>query len=613
MKPFQYDLLPSPNHIRYATFPRAAENGSLHFELKTVDLDQANNYYALSYVWRDPLKDHSVFITNANQGWVPVTNSLFQILNGLRDCDDLDANLLIWMDCVCINQADPKERAQQVVLMSKVYARAKSVITCLGPASADLNLALTHMECLWAYHKEHKDELVPDPRLSDNRRFAHLGLPPVTDLGWSSLKALLDQPWSQRLWLIQESLVNPSMLLLCGSRLIDWNRLVKVGHLTARGYLPWWTALTFDANRDLNQKGAGFLSKLQNLRDIVKEHGASPLPLATWLSISRYHTCSDPRDRAFALLGLTSDRDQLRITPDYEKSVEEVYRECAARMLTKDPMLRTLNDVSTRKKLYLPSWVPDWSVNPYQETLSQTFFKAGGPRLALPSFSQDKARVAVDGFKFEEIEEVWSPHTHDFSKLDKRSFATFVDILWTAKKRYPRRYSRPKSAFTALWKTMVADTVEMERATDEFVTHVLSYIRTVSHFQFQKEPIPKGAFGSLPVIQAREFGVVAQRYGHGRRICVTRSGHLCLAPEETRVGDIVTFLAGARTPFIIRPISGPSLPPSAYQQKESENDGEDEDRVKNEYSIIGQIYIHGAMDGEITTRNNTIFRKIAFV
>ena len=43
---------------------------------------------------------------------------------------------------------------------------------------------------------------------------------------------------------------------------------------------------------------------------------------------------TDPRDKIYGLLGLASDAKQLKIAPDYSKSITEAYTEAAAKILS---------------------------------------------------------------------------------------------------------------------------------------------------------------------------------------------------------------------------------------------------------------------------------------
>lgn len=63
-----------------------------------------------------------------------------------------------------------------------------------------------------------------------------------------------------------------------------------------------------------------------------------------------------------------------------------------------------------------------------------------------------------------------------------------------------------------------------------------------------------------------------------RCICITKNGYVGLVPQFTVTGDIMAVVAGAQTPFIVRPVHG----------------GTRESR----YQLVGECYIHGIMDGE---------------
>ena len=58
-----------------------------------------------------------------------------------------------------------------------------------------------------------------------------------------------------------------------------------------------------------------------------------------------------------------------------------------------------------------------------------------------------------------------------------------------------------------------------------------------------------------------------------RRFGTTDKGYMGMFPAQTQERDIVALIYGARTPFVIRPIT-------------------------NSYHFIGECYVHGIMDGE---------------
>lgn len=92
-------------------------------------------YEALSYAWGGSDKSLSIFVDGHE---LPVTANLHAALSHLRN-RSLDRAM--WVDAVCINQADSEERGHQVQSMAKIYANASRVIVWLGEAANDSDRA----------------------------------------------------------------------------------------------------------------------------------------------------------------------------------------------------------------------------------------------------------------------------------------------------------------------------------------------------------------------------------------------------------------------------------------------------------------------------------------
>lgn len=58
-----------------------------------------------------------------------VTNNAYEVL---RVRQSFLTNRWIWIDAICINQADPVEKSEQVWQMQEVYRRTSRVIVWLG-------------------------------------------------------------------------------------------------------------------------------------------------------------------------------------------------------------------------------------------------------------------------------------------------------------------------------------------------------------------------------------------------------------------------------------------------------------------------------------------------
>ncbi|PMD67515.1 HET-domain-containing protein [Hyaloscypha bicolor E] len=99
----------------------------------------ASSYEALSYFWGDPKATLPISLDVTT---FQVTENLESALRHLR-LEDRDRTL--WIDAICIDQANPKERARQVQVMGKIYQRARRVLVWLGDEIQDTGLAFELM------------------------------------------------------------------------------------------------------------------------------------------------------------------------------------------------------------------------------------------------------------------------------------------------------------------------------------------------------------------------------------------------------------------------------------------------------------------------------------
>jgi hypothetical protein len=77
---------------------------------------------------------------------------------------------------------------------------------------------------------------------------------------------------------------------------------------------------------------------------------------------TRWAEASEPRDKIYALLGLTTDRPHVVPVPNYKQSLQEVFKDLTKSLLLGDPFLDMLGsrclEVSPIENK--PTWVPDW-------------------------------------------------------------------------------------------------------------------------------------------------------------------------------------------------------------------------------------------------------------
>ncbi|KAH9207808.1 heterokaryon incompatibility protein-domain-containing protein, partial [Leptodontidium sp. 2 PMI_412] len=133
-----YEPLPSPRSIRLLAILPGVDD-PIRCELSVVDLETAPPYEALSYVWGTP--DPTLDIL-CNGKAIPVGPNLYSALRHLRGGY---GTRIIWIDAICINQADSDERSKQVLFMNAIYRKAQHVTVWLGEHEGS---ALTAMNIL---------------------------------------------------------------------------------------------------------------------------------------------------------------------------------------------------------------------------------------------------------------------------------------------------------------------------------------------------------------------------------------------------------------------------------------------------------------------------------
>jgi hypothetical protein len=120
--------------------PAETEEAEIRVELLEYSLAASrrsrHSYEALSYVWGDVHPPQSIFIGDDH---LVVTPNLYAALVQLRDAH---FPRIIWIDAVCINQADTDEKEDQIQSMAKIYGMAKRVIVWLGQAADGSDEAL---------------------------------------------------------------------------------------------------------------------------------------------------------------------------------------------------------------------------------------------------------------------------------------------------------------------------------------------------------------------------------------------------------------------------------------------------------------------------------------
>lgn len=192
---------------------------SCTFELADIgndlvsDRDGRIEWEAISYRWDSsgPVREIQVE-GNTKQ----VANNISRMLNDLRLPSD---KRHLWIDAICINQADDREKSAQVQLMRHVYQQARQVIIwldCKGLEDAALAVAEASR---WIEHKSRIADTLPN-----DRHLQQLFVAENPNLPWKgAFHDILQHSWFERIWVVQEAGLAQELLVHLQKDTITWD------------------------------------------------------------------------------------------------------------------------------------------------------------------------------------------------------------------------------------------------------------------------------------------------------------------------------------------------------------------------------------------------------
>ena len=212
LEPYQYRTTADGDLFRLAViFPGS---GTQPIQCRLIWESSKNpkrDYRCLSYCWQTIEREADIICDGFR---FPVTNNLLSALRSLRDPR---ANLLIWVDQICINQQDDLERGHQVSIMKNIFNQAKEVIVWLGEEDAQ-----TRKLCEYAKKMERWRS---SPRNPQRNLLSWLLNPRQLQ---DAIQNLLERPWFQRVWVIPEVALARRTVVACGRDRMSWDSLVRL-------------------------------------------------------------------------------------------------------------------------------------------------------------------------------------------------------------------------------------------------------------------------------------------------------------------------------------------------------------------------------------------------
>lgn len=522
-------------------------------------------YEALSYAWGSEADSAHVRIRNRNHGLdshsyynLPITRNLDAALRALRKyhaAEDPEGTLasslsrVLWIDAICIDQANAAEKGPQVAMMGNIYQSASRVIAWLGPADETSHRAMQFM-CsvgLQVNVSFRGSELSPAPGASDPT-LGDIQVPLFEtnddDDMATCLTALFERAWFSRLWVVQEILLGNPSVVLCGPQdAVPWSLFRK-----AIAVVSWkwshspnshrhavmsrlWTFVTVQDN-------TAYLSRLRH------DFGAL--------------ACKDKRDRIYAVMNLLGplERRHLRIRPDYDRPVAKVYRELVRRSIGILGDLTILEEceASAEGDRSLPSWVPNWACRPASRgsKWGASFASAqlGGWTASNDILDDSSDILALTGVSVSTIQHVETDYPDGIEASYEARIAHML---------FQEGLCEPGQSWDEWVRTLLTgELADVLSPPPEWAPTMKEGIETLRVIFAAGTNTPyKGTFD-----KAKWASSMCDRFlekvGHrvdGRRMCKDSRGSLVLAPPQVRTGDLVCVLLGSDNHVLLRPTS----------------------------------------------------------
>ena len=490
--------------------------------------------------------------------------------------------------------------------MQTIYRRAWSTLVWLGEeadnSSAALDTLLATKFALQYY---------PDGKSPDVGDFKRLFLPASDSPKWLELGKLMSRPWFQRIWIIQEVVLSHQIIIMCGAKCISWDDLgLFTFCMIDNDFERYLYAPGGPRGEDENSESGCIRARKINQ---IKDHNDKFPRMSTFLDglvEGRSAGATDPRDKVFAVMGMTS----VLMYPNNSNKIIDVYTEAALKVQTTHELGSLLCCVDHAQPAPgQPSWVPDWATprqtvslgygakhhKVYQaskerEMRSRTEITANGAALAITGLFVDTITTVGMVLEDPDLKDVLVPES-----LTSRFILEAINIALECCR--PRPCSNG-IVFEAFWQTLVAgrDHSRFAKAPSEYAPiFALLFETTIgSSPSFPDQPAPSTQ--RKPTLENLQARNPARIYRHMqvamkaavklRRLGVTAQRYLGLFPRGTQVGDRVCVFTGACVPFVIR--------------GRGTGDG---------YRLVGGCYVHGIMGGEIEDvsggQTREIFRR----
>ena len=463
-------------------------------------------YDALSYAWGDPEQVEEILVDGKKLG---TARNLHTGLLRLRHPKE---RRRFWIDAICINQSDNHERNHQVSMMQKIYSAAASVVIWLGDPTTDVGLTL---DMILDYNNPKKNE-----NIFSYKHDAFRGL-----------RKLFQETWWRRIWIVQEVVAARALVIVLGHTTFPWFYLRRVCSKIIQ------LEFTNHALASL-LRSCGF----QKFRDLDSFRAAGAMPVMRLLRSTHDYHATDPRDKLYALLGMTSDISTQDLAPDYNRPVCKVFQDLVHFMAIRRGSLDLICLGQCLGPDQFQSWLPSWQAEAGIKLFGRKVrsYHAAGDTQAVVDMSQFPRTLIAEGI------------IADTVAMLGGSVAMAHKCASTIQR----------------WRHLA--TQAKKCSYDDFLKLIGAGVDSPGFEAFLQHP----RTAHPRVTQKRCHAIT--RTTMGRCFFTTKDGRLGLCPAKVQKDDTIAVLKGCHAPVIIR-------------------------ARQDHWVIVGEAYVVGMMSGEVVS------------
>lgn len=392
------------------------------------------------------------------------------------------------------------------------------------------------------------------------------------------------------MWIVQEIVMAQSdkVMLYCGQKMMRFEILdIAVDFSDVSGLSPsqhHWRSYT---------------APLRMLKGAVKAKAQGrPLhPNATFtklLILTAFKKSTIPVDKIFGLHAIAKHLGWHLPPPDYNKPTCQVFTEATKFAIQTDQSLQILIFAGRPTSIEgLPSWAADFAQLPIGTFLMNAncaasrgsspfcWFDATGRKFTLMGRMIDVLRICGRSLYWDIQQTIFNNAVPPLAQFDAaaNTIQQWMNILQLYQQQQGS-YPNGETIDQAFARTLLTDIIQATDPGPADAIRVCSILRT--HLQSpdapQNTPGPELRYAMERVLTSST----------GKSFAVTEARRFAMVPAAARVDDVVVIFAGSVTPSILR------------QQEE-------------EFLFVGSAYIHGVMDGECWTDDQTDVQEFTLV